>query len=107
MRVSTKQIYTVITLFIIFTLALYLRCLPWDNVFFNGKIFLIDPDSYYHMQRIVDSVRSPMNLLFDMEMGYPYLYDKMVALVALLIGGADMNEHEIEIIAAIFPAVIG
>jgi asparagine N-glycosylation enzyme membrane subunit Stt3 len=107
MRVSTKQIYTVITLFIIFTLALYLRCLPWDNVFFNGKVFLIDPDSYYHMQRIVDSVRSPMNLLFDMEMGYPYLYDKMVALVALLIGGADMNEHEIEIIAAIFPAVIG
>lgn len=107
MRVRTKQIYTIITLFFIFTLALYLRCLSWDSVFFNGKVFLIDPDSYYHMSRIVDSVRSPMNLLFDKGMGYPYLYDKMVALIALLIGGADMTEHEIEVIAAIFPAVIG
>lgn len=107
MRVQTKQIYTIIALFVIFILALYLRFLPWDSVFFNGKVFLIDPDSYYHMPRIVDSVRSPMNLLFDGKMGYPYLYDKMVALVALLIGGADMTEHEIEVIAAIFPAVIG
>lgn len=107
MRVQSKQIYTIIALFFIFTLALYLRCLSWDSVFFNGKVFLIDPDSYYHMQRIVDSVRSPANLLFDRGMGYPYLYDKMVALVALLIGGTDMTEHEIEIIAAIFPAVIG
>lgn len=107
MRVQTKQIYTIIALFCIFALALYLRCLPWDSVFFNGKVFLIDPDSYYHMPRIVDSVRSPMNLLFDRGMGYPYLYDKMVALIALLIGGVDMSEHEIEVIAAIFPAVVG
>ncbi|MCX9026375.1 MAG: glycosyltransferase family 39 protein [Candidatus Methanoperedens sp.] len=107
MRIQGKQIYTIIALFFIFILALYLRCLTWDSVFFNGKVFLIDPDSYYHMPRIVDSVRNPVNLLFDREMGYPYLYDKMVALIALLTGGAGMTEHEIEVIAAIFPAVIG
>jgi len=48
-----------------------------------------------------------MNLLFDREIGYPYLYDKIVALIALLIGGTNMTEREIEVIAAIFPAVIG
>ncbi len=40
----------------LFLLAFLVRCLPFPSVFLREGTALIDPDSYYHMRRIVFSV---------------------------------------------------
>jgi dolichyl-diphosphooligosaccharide--protein glycosyltransferase len=96
--------------------AFLVRILPLFSTYSNGKITFIGFDSFYHIRRIVYTVHHfPNTITFDrylnypfgFEIGWPPLYDQLIAGLALIIGNGDPSISTIEIVSAIFPALIG
>ncbi len=99
----------------LFVLAFLVRCLPIQSVFLREGIALIDPDSYYHMRRIVFSVmRFPKALSFDPYINHPDggqpiwtpLFDWCVAALLLPFRRADAVA-ELERVAVLVPPLLG
>jgi dolichyl-diphosphooligosaccharide--protein glycosyltransferase len=76
----------------LFLVAVAIRALPWRTVFVGDEILFFDPDSYYHLRRIVWSVvHFPAVLDFDRYVAFPEggrpiwtpCFDWLVALLAL------------------------
>ncbi|MFQ6073446.1 MAG: STT3 domain-containing protein, partial [Methanosarcinales archaeon] len=100
----------------IFAIALGLRLLAFNKVFVDGNVVFMGYDSYYHIRRIVyTTAHFPNNIFFDYYINYPYgakigwppLYDIVIAFIALIIGLGAPSVHTIEVVSAIFPAVLG
>jgi len=96
--------------------ALLIRMLPLFSIYSNGRIIFIGADSFYHIRRIVYTVHNfPNTLTFDpyvnypagFEIGWPPVYDQLIAGIALIIGNGNPSIDTIEIISAMFPALIG
>jgi dolichyl-diphosphooligosaccharide--protein glycosyltransferase len=103
-------------LILIFILALFFRFLPYPSVFKGNTILFDGPDAYYHVKRILFTVRNfPDVPLFDSYTNYPEgghiiwppLFDFLVALIAKGIGLGNPSEYSVEAISAIVPPVIG
>ncbi len=57
---------------LISVLAFGIRCLPYHEVFVKGRVFFLEADSYYHLRRILYTMRYfPESLGFDPYLGYP------------------------------------
>ncbi len=96
--------------------ALLIRMLPLFSIYSNGKIAFIGFDSFYHVRRIVYTVHNfPDTITFDpylnypfgFEVGWPPFYDQLIASIALIIGNGNPSIGTIEVVSAIFPALLG
>jgi len=90
--------------------------IPFFNIYSNGKIVFIGFDSFYHIRRIVYTVHNfPDTIAFDpylnypfgFEIGWPPAYDQLIAGIALIIGNGNPSISTIEVVSAIFPALMG
>ncbi|MDY6964674.1 MAG: oligosaccharyl transferase, archaeosortase A system-associated [Halobacteriota archaeon] len=100
----------------IFLLALAIRMLNFGDIFADGNVIFRDFDTYYHMRRIVLTTQNfPHCIDFDTYINYPYgsrigwppLYDQIIASLALLIGFGSPSILAIESVGAIFPVILG
>ncbi|MDD5419647.1 MAG: STT3 domain-containing protein, partial [Methanomicrobiaceae archaeon] len=96
--------------------ALALRLSTFSQVFLPGGIRFIEPDAYYHMRRIVLAAGDfPGIISFDtyidypqgFSIGWPPLFDGIVAACAALLGLGDPSVSLVETVGALFPVVIG
>jgi len=111
-----RKHYKIIVIILILIFAFLLRALSISKVFVNGNIHFIGFDSYYHMRRILFSSTSfPASINFDtylnfpfgFEIGWPPLFDQVIALLAILFGFGSPDIFIVELTAAIFPLIIG
>jgi dolichyl-diphosphooligosaccharide--protein glycosyltransferase len=79
----------------ILALGLFIRLLPMLYSIVGGRVILMDPDSYYHMRRIMFTISNyPFPNFFDSYVNYPHgyyigwppLYDLICATASLLVG---------------------
>lgn len=103
-------------LFLILLLALIIRLWVFPAVFSNGTITLLGADTYYHARRILATVANfPSALSFDSYIDFPYgakigwppLYDLLIAAIALIIGLGNPSAYTIEATAAFVPLLLG
>jgi len=101
---------------LIFLLALFIRLLPYPNVFKGGAIFFDGPDAYFHMKRVLLTVRYFPNVpTFDPYTNYPYggqiiwppLFDFFIALIAKGVGLGNPSQYLTEAVGALVPPVVG
>ncbi|MCK5608126.1 oligosaccharyl transferase, archaeosortase A system-associated [Candidatus Pacearchaeota archaeon] len=106
----------VIAIILVFFITLAIRMLSINEVFVDGNVIYYGYDSYYHMRRVVYTVlHFPTTLWYDSYLAYPSgfeitwapLYDITIAFIAILVSFGSPDIHTIEIIGAIFPAVLG
>ncbi|MDP2841642.1 MAG: STT3 domain-containing protein, partial [Candidatus Methanoperedens sp.] len=108
--------WTYFFLFLVFILALLFRFASIDSVFSGNEIIFPGFDGYYHLRLITYSVQNfPGFLWSDTYVNYPIgynvgwmpFYDLAVAFITSLFTFGSPTIHNIETIAAIFPAVLG
>ncbi|WMW24378.1 oligosaccharyl transferase, archaeosortase A system-associated [Methanolobus sediminis] len=116
MKNSQKLISNKLILLFPLLFAFLIRILTLFSAYSNGKITFIGFDSFYHIRRIVYTVHHfPNTITFDpylnypfgFEIGWPPLYDQLIAGLALIVGNGNPSINTIEIVSAIFPALIG
>ncbi len=90
--------------------------ISWFNISANGRIMFTGTDSFYHVRRVVYTVQhfpdtitfdSYINFPYGYEIGWPPLYDQAIAGLALIAGGGNPGIATIEMVAAIFPVILG
>jgi dolichyl-diphosphooligosaccharide--protein glycosyltransferase len=103
-------------LFLIFILALFIRLLPYAEVFKGNTVFFDGPDAYYHMKRVLLTVRYfPTVPAFDPYTNYPDggyiiwppLFDFFIALIAKVVGLGNPSPYLTEVIGALVPPILG
>lgn len=108
--------WTYFFLFLVFILALLFRFASINSVFSGNEIIFPGFDGYYHLRLITYSVQNfPGFLWSDTYVNYPIgynvgwmpFYDLAVAFITRLLTFGSPTIHNIETIAAIFPAVLG
>jgi len=97
--------------------GLALRCRTLHRVFpAKGVVLFAGFDTYYHMRLVVAGVRHWLQIPgFDFYSGYPHgswnmwppLFDWMMAALALLAGLGSPGTFTIELVGAVFPAILG
>ncbi|MEZ5336380.1 MAG: oligosaccharyl transferase, archaeosortase A system-associated [Methanolobus sp.] len=96
--------------------AFLIRLIPLFSINTNGRIMFIGTDPFYHVRRVVYTVNHfPDTITFDSYINYPYgyeigwppLYDQLIAGLALIVGGGNPDTATIEMVAAIFPVILG
>lgn len=106
----------IIILIILFFLAFTVRMATYDSIFVGDKIRLLEFDTYYHMRRVVSFADNfPHIWDFDTYLDYPYgnvvgwpfLYDWIIALVANIIGFGHPSQYLTESTGVYFPVFIG
>ena len=100
-----------------FLIALYIRTGSSSSVFLsNGFVRFGGNDPWYHM-RVVDTIlhNFPHSLWFEAYTKYPNgqamvfapLYDWVLAVIIYILTLGNPTTHEMEVIGAYFPAIIG
>jgi len=98
----------------VFILGLSLKFIAGRSCLQDGKVIFFGYDEFYHMRRILYTVSHfPNAIWFDSYVNYPYggnitwppLFDQLIAAVAWVLGRD--TQHEIELVGAIMPAIIG
>lgn len=96
--------------------ALLIRLIPLSFLFSAGRVTFVSYDSYYHIRNILYTTQHfPNHILFDSYINYPFgfdiswppLYDMLISLIALIIGLGNPSNSTIELVAALFPVVLG
>ncbi len=96
--------------------ALALRLSSLSTVFYQGSIRFLEPDAYYHMRRITHAAEhfpdiilhdSYINYPYGFEIGWPPLFDQMIAAVAWVSGLGNPGKELIELVGAASPVIIG
>lgn len=96
--------------------AIALRLTTYSKVFTENGILFLEYDAYYHMRRIVAGVENfPEILSFDTYINYPQgaaigwppLFDGMIALVVYVLGFGNPSREMIETIGVYAPVAIG
>lgn len=96
--------------------AALIRLFPLSFLLSDGRVTFVSYDSYYHMRSILYTTQHfPEHILFDSYINYPLgfdiswppLYDMLISLVALIVGLGNPDISTIELVAALFPVVVG
>ncbi|MDD5687067.1 MAG: STT3 domain-containing protein [Elusimicrobia bacterium] len=101
----------------IFLLAFAVRVIPFISAtFYKGKVIFYDPDSYYHMRRIMNMLQNNFNMVkFDYYLNYPEGnvsiwpdgFDKMTAAFVWILSLGKPAKELAERIACYFPPLVG
>jgi len=112
--IDSLSVRTKIFLTILF--ALLIRLFPISSLFSDGRVTFVSYDSYYHMRGILYTTQHfPEHILSDPYINYPFgfdiswppLYDLTVSLLALIVGFGTPSTSTIELVAALFPVILG
>jgi hypothetical protein len=95
--------------------ALLLRCSYIAQVFLQGVILPVGPDSFYHLWRVEAAVRSWIPPRFDPFVNapdgaaviYPDGFDLLLALPGRLLFGGDATRHEIQTVTMVLLPLLG
>lgn len=96
--------------------ALVLRLTSFSTVFSEKGIWFLEYDSFYHMRRIVHAALDFPNVIsFDtyvnypegFTLGWPPLFDGLIAACAYIFGFGSPSIAVIETVAVFFPVAIG
>ncbi len=115
--IPRPAIATGIVLFILCGISLYIRIAgQYDQIFVDGAVWFKGVDSWYHM-RLVDNLLQhfPHRIFFDPytfypngdHLGWPPLFDLIIAGSIRFFGGANPSQHTMDVIAAYVPPVMG
>ena len=67
-----RRALRILTPMALFLLAVAIRALPWRSVLGGGRVHLFGNDAFYHLRRIVFSIRHfPDVLVFDRYINFP------------------------------------
>jgi dolichyl-diphosphooligosaccharide--protein glycosyltransferase len=98
-------------------ISLYIRiAIPYDQIFHNGQIWFLETDAYFYMRNIENMVHNfPHFNVFDPYMFYPGGSDALtrpffvwlITAVILLVRGAASTLHNMEVVTAYMPAILG
>lgn len=116
-NISRPAIATGIVLLILCGISLYIRiAYQYDHVFVDGAVWFKGVDAWYHI-RLVDNLLQhfPQRIFFDPYTFYPYgdhlgwppLFDWLVAGSIKLFGGANPSQYTMDVIAAYIPPFMG
>ena len=106
----------IITLSILFLIAFFVRMLTYNSIFVGNNIRFLEFDPFYHMRRAVSFAENfPHIWNFDTYINFPYgevvgwppLYDWVIALISNIFGLGHPSRHLIETIGVYFPVFIG
>ncbi|WP_321419749.1 oligosaccharyl transferase, archaeosortase A system-associated [uncultured Methanomethylovorans sp.] len=113
-KINSLSIRTKIMLVMLF--ALLIRLFPLSFLFSDGRVTFVSYDSYYHMRSILYTTQhfphyllsdSYINFPLGFDISWPPLYDILASMVALIIGLGNPSVSTIELVAALFPVVLG
>ncbi|MBI4823617.1 MAG: glycosyltransferase family 39 protein [Nitrospirae bacterium] len=105
-----------IVYFIVFSVPLVLRLLPYREFITPDRVYFYGPDSYDHMRRVFLILNDfPKIPLHNYYQGYPVgspnllspLYDFMIAFIAKLVGFGSPSTRTVELVGVFLPAIIG
>jgi len=105
-----------IYLFLILLIGLIVRFFTFSQVFEPGRIVFLEADPYYHMWRVFSYIESfPETFFFDSFINYPYgvvvgwppLFDQIIALISLIAGLGKPGIYLVETIGAFIPVISG
>lgn len=105
-----------IYLFLILLIGLIVRFFTFSQVFEPGRIVFLEADPYYHMWRVFSYIESfPETFFFDSFINYPYgvvvgwppLFDQIIALISLIAGLGNPGMYLVETIGAFIPVISG
>lgn len=100
----------------VLVLGLIVRLLPALYTIVGSNVIFNDPDSYYHMRRIVYTViHYPFSNVYDsyvnfphgFQVGWPPLLDLISATFSLIIGLGHPSRFIIEIASSLTPVIMG
>ncbi len=104
-------------LIILFFISYYIRAVvPHDITFRGGIVGFAYDDAVFHMRLVENTIANfPHRLTYDAFTHYPYgshlhwgpLFDQVIALFAILIGGGNPTQETINTVGAYFPAAMG
>ncbi len=113
-KVDSLSVRTKVLLVMLF--ALLIRLFPLSSLFSNGRVTFVSYDSYYHMRSILYTTQhfphylfsdSYINFPFGFDISWPPLYEILASLAALILGLGNPSISTIELVAAVFPVVLG
>ena len=104
-----------IFLILIILLGTIVRFFTYTQVFEQGRIVFLETDPYYHMWRVSSYINTfPSTFIFDPYINYPYgylgwppLFDQMIALISIIAGFGRPSVHLLELVGASVPVVLG
>jgi dolichyl-phosphooligosaccharide-protein glycotransferase len=100
----------------LFLIAFAIRMLTYSSIFVGNNVRFLEFDTFYHMRRVVSFTQSfPWTWSFDTYLNYPYgsivgwpfLYDWTIALLANIAGLGHPSKHLIETVGVYFPVFVG
>ncbi|MHC1571297.1 MAG: oligosaccharyl transferase, archaeosortase A system-associated [Methanosarcinales archaeon] len=104
-------------LIILFFISYYIRAVvPHDITFRGGIVGFAYDDAVFHMRLVENTIANfPHRLTYDAFTHYPYgshlhwgpLFDQVIALFAIIIGGGNPTQETINTVGAYFPAAMG
>ena len=102
-------------LILAFLIAFAIRMMPYDNVFIDGIVAFHGMDPYFYMRHVMHTVTHfPEVLAYDSYFSYPTgggaakpLYPILISMTSLIIGLGSPSTHMVEVVGAIFPALLG
>jgi dolichyl-diphosphooligosaccharide--protein glycosyltransferase len=108
-----NEIIICVTLFLV---AFAIRMLTYSSIFVGDSVRFLEFDPFYHMRRVISFAQNfPHTWSFDTYLNYPYgsivgwpfLYDWTIALLANIVGLGHPSKHLIETVGVYFPVFIG
>lgn len=100
----------------LFLTAFAIRMLTYSSIFVGDKVRFLEFDPFYHMRRVVSfaqnfphtwSFDTYLNYPYGSEVGWPFLYDWTIALLANIAGLGHPSKHLIETVGVYFPVFVG
>jgi oligosaccharyl transferase (archaeosortase A-associated) len=111
-----KKSIILFLIILISLIGLMIRLLTYPQVFEQGRIVFLETDPYYHMWRVFSFIDTfPKTFFFDRFINYPYgaligwppLFDQMIAIVSLILGFGKPGMHLVESVGALMPVALG
>ena len=106
----------IIICIILFLIAFGIRMITYSSIFVGSNVRFLEFDPFYHMRRVISfaehfphtwSFDTYINFPIGNEVGWPFLYDWTIALLAKIAGLGNPSRHLIETVGVYFPVFLG
>lgn len=106
----------IIICIILFLIAFGIRMITYSSIFVGSNVRFLEFDPFYHMRRVISfaehfphtwSFDTYINYPIGNEVGWPFLFDWTIALLAKIAGLGNPSRHLIETVGVYFPVFLG